>query len=60
MYSGAPATAVIDGDRGFGFVVGYKAMQEAIARAKVTGIGAVTVRNTTHYGACSAYSLLAD
>ena len=59
MYSGAPATAVIDGDRGFGFAVGYKAMQEAIARAKVTGIGAVTVRNTTHYGACSAYSLLA-
>jgi L-2-hydroxycarboxylate dehydrogenase (NAD+) len=59
MYSGAPATAVIDGDRGLGFVVGHKAMQEAIARAKVTGIGAVTVRNTTHYGACSAYSLLA-
>ena len=23
------------------------------------GIGAVTVRNTTHFGACSAYSLLA-
>jgi LDH2 family malate/lactate/ureidoglycolate dehydrogenase len=59
MYSGAPATAVLDGDRGLGFVVGHKAMQEAIARAKVTGIGAVTVRNTTHYGACSAYSLLA-
>ena len=59
MWSGAPATAVFDGDRGFGFVVGHKAMQEAIARAKVTGIGAVTVRNTTHYGACSAYSLLA-
>jgi LDH2 family malate/lactate/ureidoglycolate dehydrogenase len=59
MYSGAPATAVIDGDRGLGFVVGHKAMQEAIARAKVTGIGAVTCRNTTHYGACSAYSLLA-
>jgi len=59
MWSGAPATAVIDGDRGLGFVVGYRAMQEAMARAKVTGIGAVTVRNTTHFGACSAYSLLA-
>ena len=58
-WSGAPATAVMDGDRGLGFAVGYKAMKEAIARAKVTGIGAVTVRNTTHYGACSAYSLLA-
>jgi len=59
MYSGAPATAVIDGDRGLGFVVGHKAMREAMARAKAIGIGAVTVRNTTHYGACSAYSLLA-
>lgn len=59
IYSGAPATARMDGDRGLGFVVGHKAMQEAIKRAEVTGIGAVTVRNTTHYGACSAYSLLA-
>ena len=58
MWSGAPSSAVMDGDQGLGFVVGYRAMQEAISRAKVTGIGAVTVRNTTHYGACSAYSLL--
>ena len=59
MWSGALSSAVIDGDRGLGFVVGYRAMQEAMARAKVPGIGAVAVRNTTHYGACSAYSLLA-
>ena len=59
IWSGAPSSAVIDGDRGLGFVVGNKAMQEAISRANVTGIGAVTVRNSTHYGACSAYSLLA-
>ena len=58
-WSGAPATAVMDGDRALGFVVGYHAMQDAITRANVTGIGAVTVRNTTHFGACSAYSLLA-
>ena len=58
MWSGAPSSAVMDGDQGLGLVVGYRAMQEAMARAKVTGIGAVTVRNTTHYGACSAYSLL--
>ena len=57
-WSGAPSTAVMDGDQGFGFVVGYRAMQDAMARANATGIGAVTVRNTTHYGACSAYSLL--
>lgn len=57
-WSTAPANARIDGDRGLGFVVAYRAMQEAIARAKVTGMGAVSVRNSTHYGACSAYSLL--
>ena len=59
IWSGAPATAVIDGDRGLGFVVGHRAMKEAMARAKISGMGAVTVRNTTHFGACSAYSLLA-
>jgi LDH2 family malate/lactate/ureidoglycolate dehydrogenase len=35
-WSNAPTNAVIDGDRGLGFVVAYQAMQEAIARAKVT------------------------
>ena len=59
IFSGAPATAVMDGDRGLGFVVGNRGMQEAISRAKITGIGCVAVRNTTHFGACSAYSLLA-
>ena len=34
-------------------------MKEAMARAKISGMGAVSVRNTTHFGACSAYSLLA-
>jgi hypothetical protein len=29
-----------------GFVVGHRAMKEAMARAKLTGIGAVTIRNT--------------
>ena len=59
LWSGALTSAVMDGDQGMGFVVGHRAMKEAMERAKITGIGAVTVRNTTHYGACSAYSLLA-
>ncbi len=58
-WSEAAATAYMDGDNGLGFVVGYRAMQEAINRARVVGAGFVSVRNTTHYGACSAYSLLA-
>jgi L-2-hydroxycarboxylate dehydrogenase (NAD+) len=59
MTSNASTTAVMDGDKGLGFVVGNRAMRESIARAAKHGSGFVSVRNTTHYGACSAYSLLA-
>ncbi len=58
-WSDSPSTAVMDGDNGLGFVVGHRAMQEAIIRARTVGAGFVSVRNSTHYGACSAYSLLA-
>ena len=43
----------MDGDRGLGFVVGYRAMVEAMRRAEDTGAGFVSVRNSTHYGAGS-------
>jgi LDH2 family malate/lactate/ureidoglycolate dehydrogenase len=58
-WSDSASNAVMDGDNGLGFVCGYRAMQEAITRARLVGAGFVSVRNTTHYGACSAYSLLA-
>lgn len=58
-WSNSPATVTMDGDNGLGFVCGYRAMQEAILRARTTGAGFVSVRNSTHYGACSAYTLLA-
>ncbi len=57
--SGAPATAVVDGDNGMGFLVGHQAMGEAIARAEKTGVGMVAVRGSTHFGAASLYSLMA-
>ncbi|MFH0846676.1 MAG: Ldh family oxidoreductase [Chloroflexota bacterium] len=59
VVSRAGATAVMDGDRGLGFVVGYRAMQEAISRAEATGAGFTAVRNSTHYGAGSSYALMA-
>ena len=55
----APATAVMDGDRGLGFVVGHRAMLEAIRRAKIAGAGFVTVRNSSHFGAGGNYSMMA-
>lgn len=59
VFSQAPATAVMDGDRGLGFVVGYRAMMEAMHRAETTGAGFVTVRNSTHFGAGAMYAMMA-
>ncbi len=50
--SQASSTAIVDGDEGLGFVVGHRAMAEAIHRAETTGAGFITVRNSNHFG-CS-------
>jgi L-2-hydroxycarboxylate dehydrogenase (NAD+) len=57
--SNAPSTAVMDGDRGFGLVVGHRAMTEAMRRAEETGSGFVTVRNSSHFGAGGNYAMMA-
>jgi len=59
VFSQAPATAIMDGDRGLGFVVGHRAMMEAMHRAKITGAGFVAVRNSTHFGAGANYAMMA-
>ncbi len=59
VFSQAPSTAIMDGDKGLGFVVGYRAMMEAIRRAETTGAGFVAVRNSTHFGAGGIYSMMA-
>lgn len=54
-----PTTAVIDGHNGMGHVIGKKAMQMAIDKAKVYGMGMSVVRNSTHYGIAGYYALMA-
>jgi LDH2 family malate/lactate/ureidoglycolate dehydrogenase len=54
-----PATAVVDGGNGMGMVVGYHAMQLAIKKARKFGLGAVAVRNSSHYGVAGYYPLMA-
>jgi L-2-hydroxycarboxylate dehydrogenase (NAD+) len=54
-----PTTAVIDGGYGMGMVVGTHAMEIAIQKAKKFGLGAVAVRNSSHYGVAGYYSLMA-
>ncbi|TLQ40887.1 Ldh family oxidoreductase [Ruoffia tabacinasalis] len=54
-----PTTAVVDGHDGMGQVIGYKAMQMAIDKAKEFGMGMVAVRNSTHYGIAGYYTDMA-
>ena len=53
------ATAVWDGNHGMGHVVGFKAMQSALDKAQKYGLGAVAVRNSTHFGICGYYASMA-
>jgi L-2-hydroxycarboxylate dehydrogenase (NAD+) len=52
-------TAVVDGGNGMGMVIGYRAMQLAIEKARQHGLGAVAVRNSSHYGIAGYYALMA-
>jgi LDH2 family malate/lactate/ureidoglycolate dehydrogenase len=52
-------TAVIDGHDGMGHVIAKKAMQIAINKAKIYGLGMTAVRNSTHYGIAGYYPLMA-
>lgn len=54
-----PCTAVVDGHDGMGQVIGVKAMQMAIDKAKQYGLGMVTVRNSCHYGIAGYYATMA-
>ena len=54
-----PTTAVIDGHHGMGQVIGYRAMEMAIAKAKEYGMGMVAVRNSCHYGIAGYYATMA-
>lgn len=53
------ATAVWDGNHGMGHVIAYRAMETAIAKARQFGLGAVAVRNSTHFGICGYYAQMA-
>ena len=54
-----PTTALLDGNCGMGHVIAYKSMKMAIKKAKKYGLGAIAVRNSTHFGIAGYYSLMA-
>ena len=55
-----PVSAVIDGHSGMGQLVGVYAMQKAIEKAKASGMGIVTVRESNHYGIAGYYAKMAS
>jgi len=55
-----PTTAVLDANDGMGMVVSKKAMEMAIEKAKLYGMGMVAVRNSTHYGIAGYYATMAS
>ncbi|MGK7378778.1 ureidoglycolate dehydrogenase [Planococcus sp. 1R117A] len=50
-----PVTGIVDGDDGFGHLVGDAAMDQAIEMAKENGVGMVTAMNSSHCGALSYF-----
>jgi ureidoglycolate dehydrogenase (NAD+) len=53
----ARAARVLDAGHALGLVAGRVAAAEAVRLAKENGVGAVSVRNSNHFGAASVYTL---
>ncbi len=51
-----PCSAVMDADHALGLVASRRAMDLAIEIAKTHGVGAVAVRNSSHFGAAGYYA----
>lgn len=52
-------TAVIDAHDAMGQLAGHKAMKLAIRKAKRSGVGIVSVRNSNHFGIAGYYAKMA-
>ncbi len=59
VVASGPAWAIVDGGSCLGHVTSVFAMQQAIQRAKQTGIAYVGVKNSCHFGAAGYYAWLA-
>jgi ureidoglycolate dehydrogenase (NAD+) len=53
------STTIVDADDGFGHYASYRAIEEGCAVARITGIAAVSVVNSSHFGAAGCYALSA-
>jgi LDH2 family malate/lactate/ureidoglycolate dehydrogenase len=53
------AVATLDADNGHGALAAYGAMDRAMELAGTMGVGAVAIRNSSHFGPAGAYALAA-
>jgi LDH2 family malate/lactate/ureidoglycolate dehydrogenase len=51
------ATMLLDGEDGLGQVITWRAMEEAIRKARTAGVGVVGVTRSNHYGEGAYYAL---
>jgi ureidoglycolate dehydrogenase (NAD+) len=54
-----PGTGVVNGDNGFGHYASFHAVDRALALAQETGIAAIGVTHSSHFGAAGCYVLRA-
>jgi LDH2 family malate/lactate/ureidoglycolate dehydrogenase len=53
------SSALLEGDAGMGMVIGHRAMELAIRKAKDSGVALVGVRNSRHFGMSAYYAMQA-
>jgi LDH2 family malate/lactate/ureidoglycolate dehydrogenase len=51
----APAVRLVDGDNGIGPLVGRRALREAFAACRATGVGVAFVKGSNHFGPVMPY-----
>jgi len=54
-----PSSALLDGNWGFGQVIGFKAMKTAMEKAKTQTVSVVCVYNCNHVGRLADYTMMA-
>lgn len=59
IFNESPVMAHLEGNLALGGVVGVHAMEMAVGKAKISGVGFVLVRNSSHWGRAAYYSTLA-
>lgn len=52
-----PSTGIVDGDHGFGHHASFFAMDRAAALAQESGVVAISIINSSHFGAAGCYVL---